>query len=142
MWRVGRIAAAVLFVCFATRVHAVEQRANDQMVPQESSPADSGAIRPNDFSVIFRSATGDMSKFLTFGWNGFAGGIVHWRYNDTNRSPAISATATDAINSIQAGMAQWTAACNVTFVYDGTTTSGPDLAPPARTRDGVRRGIG
>ena len=111
-------------------------RVPDQATPTET-PATASGGRSNDFSVIIRGATGDTSKFLTYGWLGFAGGTVHWQYNDAGRSPAIAATQADAINSIQAGMALWSAACNVTFVFDGvTTTRTPSLEPPNESFDG------
>ncbi len=53
----------------------------------------------------------------------WAGGTIHWRYNDAHRPAAISSAS--AIAQIQASMAKWHAAgCNVTFVYDGTTANG------------------
>lgn len=91
----------------------------------------------SDFFVTTRAIAGERSKFITYGWIGFAGGIVHWRYNDANRPVGIVASATEALQRIQAGMDKWSAACNVHFVYDGTTTQNPDLVPPAHTFDGV-----
>ena len=111
-------------------------RVVDQATPTEVPAAASGG-RSKDFSVTIRGATGDTSKFLTYGWLGFAGGTVHWQCNDAGRSAAIAATQTDAINSIQTGMARWSAACNVTFVFDGvTTTRTPSLEQPNASFDG------
>jgi hypothetical protein len=108
----------------------------DLTAPTEASAAANGG-RSKDFSVTIRGATGEASKFLTYGWLGFAGGTVHWQYNDAGRSAAIAATQADAINAIQTGMALWSAACNVKFVFDGvTTTRTPSLEPPNASFDG------
>ncbi len=107
--------------------------------PALTDPIDAAdaSTRPNDFSVIIKSSHGDRPKFITFGWNGFSGGIVHWRYDDTNRSASISPSAASALGTIQTAMMQWQQVCNVTFIYDGTSTVGPSLAPPTSTFDGV-----
>ena len=53
----------------------------------------------------------------------WAGGTIHWSYNDTHRPAGISQAS--ALAQIQASMAKWHAAgCNVNFVYDGTTANG------------------
>jgi len=53
----------------------------------------------------------------------WAGGTIHWSYNDLHRPGGI-AKAT-AIAQIQASMSKWHAAgCNVTFSYDGETATG------------------
>jgi Matrixin len=93
---------------------------------------------PNDFSVHLQIAGGESRKFITFGWRGFAGGVVRWRYDDTNRSlGTVSPSAASALNTIQTAMTQWSQVCNVTFVYDGTSTLGPSAAPPSNSLDGV-----
>ena len=89
----------------------------------------------NDFQIIFNSAAGDEQKYLTFGWNGWSGHTIHWRYNDSNRPSAILASAGAAVDRIQAAMGKWSAVCNVQFVYDGSTASAASLA--TNTRDGV-----
>lgn len=96
--------------------------------------------RPKDFSVTYQKADGapvDASKYITFGYRGFAGGIVHWRYDDTNRSASIAPSAASAISTIQTAMNSWSSVCNVSFFYDGTSTAGPSRAPPSSASDGV-----
>jgi Matrixin len=89
----------------------------------------------NDFKIIVRSDAPDAQKYLTYGWNGWNGRTVHWRYNDANRPATIVATASAAVIRVQSAMAKWSAVCNVQFVYDGTTTNAASLA--TGTRDGV-----
>ncbi len=96
------------------------------------------ADRANDFHITLRSdsvAAGDVEKYLTYGWNGWSGRVIHWRYNDTDRPASIVASATAAVGRIQLAMSRWSAVCNIQFVYDGTTTSAASLA--SGTRDGV-----
>lgn len=101
-----------------------------------ASPA--ATDRANDFHIILRSdsvAADDVQKYLTFGWNGWSGRVMHWRYNDASRPTSIVASAAAAVERIQSAMSRWSAVCNIQFVYDGTTTSAASLA--SSTRDGV-----
>ena len=73
---------------------------------------------------------------MTYGWNGWSGRTVRWRYNDANRPAALVASATAAVDRINAAMNKWSAVCNIRFVYDGATTNAPSLATGGG-RDGV-----
>ena len=106
--------------------------------PQDSSSiasAPSNAVVENDFKIIFNSESPDGEKYLTFGWNGWSGRTVRWRYNDADRPAAIVSSAGAAVTRIQSAMSKWTAVCNVQFIYDGTTASAASLA--SGTRDGA-----
>lgn len=96
----------------------------------DAPPAPS--LQDNDFKIIFRSDAPDEQKYLTFGWNGWSGRTVHWRYNDSNRPAAIVASATAAVSRVQAAMNKWAAVCNVQFVYDGTSNNAASLASGSR----------
>lgn len=101
-----------------------------------SSP--SSADRDNDFHIIVRSDSSNLEewqKYLTFGWNGWSGRLIHWRYNDASRPTSIVASATAAVARIQSAMSRWSAVCNIQFVYDGTTSNATSLA--SSTRDGM-----
>ena len=89
----------------------------------------------NDFHVILFNNPLDSQKYLTFGWNGWSGHTVHWRYNDANRPSNIVASSSATVDRLQTAMGKWSSVCNVQFVYDGTTTAAPSLA--SGTRDGV-----
>ena len=94
-----------------------------------------GAVEAgSDFHVVAASA--DTQKYLTYGWNGWNGKTIHWRYNDSNRSTAAAGTADAALNAIRAAMGKWSAVCAITFVYDGTSSNGASLATN-NTRDSV-----
>ena len=69
---------------------------------------------------------------------GWTNGVVRWKYNDAGRNASLSGagTAAAAIATIQAAQAKWSAACNVQFIYEGTTTSVPTPTNMA-ARDGV-----
>lgn len=95
------------------------------------------AAGDNDFFVSVQPQAGDQSKFVTFGYLGWSGGTVHWRYDDTNRPAALVASAAAAVTRIQSSMNKWAAVCNVHFIYDGTSSAGPSRAPPTNTSDGV-----
>ena len=97
-------------------------------------PIGQATAQENDFKVFFNSESPDEQKYLTFGWKGWSGRTVHWRYNDANRPANIAASAGAVIDRIQGAMAKWTAVCDVQFVYDGSTTVGASLA--SGTRDG------
>jgi Matrixin/Repeat of unknown function (DUF5648) len=110
----------------------------DDAPASEHTSSPSAADRPNDFHVILRSdseATEDVQKYLTFGWNGWSGRTVRWRYNDASRPASIVSSASAAVARIQSAMSRWSAVCNIQFVYDGTTTSPASLA--SNLRDGV-----
>jgi hypothetical protein len=70
---------------------------------------------------------------------GFTGGVINWRYNDSGRGASIggAATAADTIATIQAQQAKWSAVCNITFNYVGTTTATPAIAFNGGGTDGV-----
>ena len=71
----------------------------------------------------------DRTKFRTYAptFSKWTPAVIHWRYNDAGRNPAITgaATAAEAVASIQAAMNTWSSVCNITFVYDGTTSATP-----------------
>ena len=96
--------------------------------PDLASDGVVAAARPNDFIVTFSSLAGHDTKFITFGWLGWSPKVIHWLYNDVNRPGGLVATPAAAVASIQNAMSKWTTACNIQFVYDGTTTTGPSLA--------------
>ena len=109
-----------------------------------SQPAPTAATTPiaptahvaaNDFHVILLNHSVDSQKYLTYGWNGWSGRTVRWRYNDANRPSAMVPSTSAAVSRLQSAMGKWSAACNVQFVYDGTTTATPSLA--LGSRDGV-----
>ena len=87
----------------------------------------------SDFHVV---ASGDTAKYLTYGWNGWSGKTIHWRYDDSNRSTAAAGSADAALTAIRAAMGKWSAVCAITFVYDGTSSNGASLATN-NTRDSV-----
>lgn len=99
----------------------------------DATPTSGGAV--NDFVIIVSGHAPDEQKYLTFGWNGWSGNTLHWRYNDANRPASIVASATVALTRIQSAMAKWSAVCNVHFVYDGTTSNGASLS--TNSRDGI-----
>lgn len=101
--------------------------------PDRAVPTD----RPHDFFIHLPDYSGESSKYLTFGFLGWAGGIIHWRYDDTNRPSGIIASSAQAVTRIQTSMNKWTAVCNVQFIYDGTSSAGPSRAPPTNSSDGL-----
>jgi hypothetical protein len=125
-----RCCALALFCALLSGAAAAAPQAVTSIV---SAP--SNAVVENDFKIIFNNESTDSQKYLTFGWNGWSGRTVRWRYNDANRSAAIVSSASAAVSRIQSAMSKWAAVCNVQFVYDGTTTSTASLA--SGTRDGV-----
>ena len=90
--------------------------------------SDQAALQPNDFVIHFSSTEGDRSKFITYGWNGFAGKLIRWRYNDANRNASFSASPADAVARLQTAMGKWSSTCNISFQYDGTTSSPASLS--------------
>ncbi len=104
----------------------------------DTLPSSSAAAPANDFHIILRSDStdpDDAQKYLTFGWNGWSGRIVHWRYNDASRPASLVTSASAAVARIQSAMSRWSAVCNIQFVYDGTTGNAASLAN--NTRDGI-----
>ena len=66
-------------------------------------------------------------KFLyLFGLPTHWPGAIHWHYNATNAPPAFTDPAF-TVGRLQAAFDQWTNACGVRYVYDGPTTTPPDL---------------
>lgn len=113
---------------------------------ETTSPATIGPTLPglshlsepqtNDFVVVIGGqVVTDEQKYLTYGWNGWSGGTVRWRYNDANRASTIVGSSAAAVTRIQSAMAKWSAVCNVRFIYDGATTTTASLA--TGSRDGV-----
>ena len=74
----------------------------------------------------------DRQKYVLFDdpnfqLKGWTNGVVRWRYNDSGRNASVigASTAAETIATLQAAQAKWTAACNVQFIYEGTTTAVP-----------------
>ncbi|MEO7255876.1 MAG: matrixin family metalloprotease [Casimicrobium sp.] len=116
--------------------------AGDVEPVSSATEVDVSKLRTNDFFIRFLSASGDESKFVTYGWLGWSPKVIHWLYNDANRPAGLSATPSAAVASIQSAMSKWTAACNIQFVYDGATSAGPSLSGlnfngGGGTRDGL-----
>ena len=110
----------------------------DAAPSSETTSSPSATDRANDFHIILRSDSAvadDAQKYLTFGWNGWSGRTMRWRYNDAGRPASIADSASAAVGRIQSAMGRWSAVCNIQFVYDGTTTSAASLA--SNTRDGT-----
>ena len=105
------------------------------MPSASSAPPATAPTEANDFHVILFNNPLESQKYLTFGWNGWSGHTVHWRYNDANRPSTIVPKSSAAVDRLQTAMGKWSAVCNVQFVYDGTTTTAPSLT--SGTRDGV-----
>ena len=134
-WLVFVFVAAWSMSTHASKIVAPGETTDAQ--PAIDSGAEATVRRPTDFFVVRPGHFADQSKFLTYGWNGFAGGTVNWRYNDLNRPSAVVASSAAALQLIQTEMDKWRAVCNVQFVYNGTTTNGPSLAPPTQSFDGI-----
>lgn len=111
------------------------------VVAEPLSGSDVVVARANDFVVKLSSATGDISKFITYGWLGWTPNVVHWLYNDANRNTVLAPTSAAAVASIQTAMNKWTAACNIQFVYDGLTSTGASLAGPTLNGGGPTDGL-
>ena len=103
--------------------------------PAAAQSAANSTDEVNDFHVIRFNNPLDSQKYLSFGWNGWSGRTVRWRYNDANRPASIVASSSATISRLQTAMAKWSAVCNVQFVYEGTTSNAASLATNAR--DGV-----
>ncbi len=100
-----------------------------------SQPAATAPNEADDFHVILLNNPLDSQKYLTYGWNGWSGHTIRWRYNDANRPSNIVASTSAAVDRLQTAMGKWSTVCNVQFVYDGTTSNAASLA--AGSRDGV-----
>ena len=100
-------------------------------------PIRQAAAQENDFKVFFNSESSDEQKYLTFGWNGWSGRTLHWRYNDANRPANIVSSASATLDRIQGAMLKWAAVCNVQFVYDGSTANAASLASGTRDSTNV-----
>jgi hypothetical protein len=62
-------------------------------------------------------------KFLRFSGNPYwAAKVMNWYYNPANQPAALSQS--QVIATIEGAMNRWTAVCNMTFNYAGTTTTG------------------
>ncbi|TAG05434.1 MAG: hypothetical protein EAZ43_02825 [Betaproteobacteria bacterium] len=116
--------------------HRVE---DDVQFPSTAEPS------PTVYSIVHQfhhpKALRSDRKYLTYAnvdpTRGFwPNGVISWRYSDVGRNAAISASAADALNTINAAMAQWSAVCRVTFVYLGMTTSLPGLGNDTNIGDG------
>jgi Matrixin len=87
----------------------------------------------NDFFRV-PSETGAQSdyqrKYLTYQstLGKWGSGAIVWRYNDAGRPATAPSTSALTVQRIQVAMAKWSAVCNVSFSYAGTTTQTPLLA--------------
>ena len=113
---------AALMATFLLIGSTAAARVPGEPIPDVAEPVsgiDVVSTRANDFVIKLSSSTGDISKFITYGWLGWTPNVVRWLYNDTNRNPVLAPTSGAAVASIQSAMNKWTAACNIQFVYDG-----------------------
>ena len=90
---------------------------------------------PTFRSKRFHEQIADQQKYITFPTTGWTNGVVHWRYNDSGRMSGV-ASAAAMITLIQTEQAKWTAACNVQFIYDGSSSNPPSLVTSS-SFDGV-----
>jgi hypothetical protein len=67
----------------------------------------------------------------------FPSGVMNWYYNDAGRPPALPKS--EALATIQAGMAKWEAVCNFRFAYQGETQTSFSIDPDGALQiiDGV-----
>ena len=110
----------------ALAVATTSDRWSEQSAEAETAPSAKQAAKH------FDSQQSDRSKYVlfddpTFQLKGWTNGVVRWRYNDSGRNASVigASTAAAAIATLQAAQAKWTAACNVQFIYEGTTTAVP-----------------
>lgn len=87
---------------------------------------------PQQVTKYFDDPHSDRAKYVlfddpSFQLKGWTNGVVRWRYNDSGRNASVvgASTAAEAVATLQAAQAKWTAACNVQFIYEGTTTAVP-----------------
>ena len=90
------------------------------------------ASSPQQVTKYFDDSHSDRAKYVLFDdpniqLKGWTNGVVRWRYNDSGRNASVvgASTAAEAVATLQAAQAKWTAACNVQFIYEGTTTAVP-----------------
>ncbi|HLX23545.1 MAG TPA: fibronectin type III domain-containing protein [Usitatibacter sp.] len=63
------------------------------------------------------------------------GGVMRWYYNDANRPAGISMSA--VLSQLNDSMSKWSGVCNISFSYQGTTTTGFSLQHSPAEIDGV-----
>lgn len=127
----GAALACLVLICGAGNVVAQPvTTGTDRWI--ERLPETSTPDTPQHVAKHFDAPQSDRSKYLlfvdpNFQLKGWTNGVVRWRYNDSGRNPSVSgaATAVETIATLQAAQAKWTAACNVQFIYEGTTTAVP-----------------
>jgi hypothetical protein len=107
-------------------------------VALEPAPAGSGAFNAAPETTPSRAVRrfhvredDERSKFQTYAptLSKWTPAVIHWRYNDAGRNPAIvgASTAAETLASIQSAMAVWSSVCNISFVYAGTTSATPGV---------------
>jgi chitodextrinase len=79
----------------------------------------------------------DTLKYRLMSPNGAThpGGVMRWYYNDANRPAGISMS--DVLSQLNSSMAKWEGVCNITFQYQGPTTTGFSLQQNPPVFDGV-----
>ena len=108
------VVTAVLAFLFALPACGAAARSSEVLNETVELPGVASPLlqaHSSDFSVIMKLPVGEAQKFITYGWTGFAGGIIRWRYDDTNRSASVSPSASSALNTIQTAMSAWSQAC-------------------------------
>ena len=98
----------------------------------EQLPDEAPSVTLQRVAKHFDAPHSNRPKFVLFDdpnilLKGWTNGVVRWRYNDSGRNASVigAASAAQTIATVQAAQAQWTAACNVQFIYEGTTTAVP-----------------
>lgn len=109
--------------------------------PEQAIPSTATAI-PSSIARTYDAPAADQEKYITYlpqGIGPWSPKVVHWRYNDAGRNAAIvgAATAAEALATIQAAQAKWSAVCNIQFVYDGTSSATPTPNSMSSGHDGV-----
>ena len=133
--RVGSLAVGIISFCFGATAFSAVGVVDDTIVDPAGVEIDAAPAPARTAPLHiqrFHTPSAIQSKFLTFPANGWAGGIIHWLYNDAGRLPSV-ASAAAMVSIIQAQQTKWSAVCNVQFIYDGPTTVGPSLllaSPP------------
>ncbi len=79
----------------------------------------------------------DTLKYRLMSPNGAThpGGVMRWYYNDANRPAGISMSA--VLAQLNNSMSKWSGVCNISFAYQGTTTTGFSLTQNPAVIDGV-----
>jgi len=125
---------ASLLAGLPVRLNAQAQVAEEQLHGDDPAVT----VLPDGRRMLRFHTDGEQQKYVRFTQTtGWPGGVVHWRYNDANRPAGIVGSAATMISLIQAGMAKWSAVCNIQFIYDGTSSNAPSLANTTQTFDGV-----